>query len=308
MKKVLFCLFALVALAARGGEPQPMFLYYFNPDHMQVVYWTEYVEPVKTADNAEYFDEMHSAWAFQNDVRIHAKGYTKMLLNNGTMVDIKYVDEILKNANGEDMYPGELHCRPSIPSPGLRYAFVDRRKAPRREYEYGELFVIVHKDYMKNRLILKTQHLQTERPIPQNVIKQMERKYGMRCARSMQVSKIANRYTHGFIQFAGEYTKAPADPNNDYKKCLALEVLIDGNKVYAIERLGYYDDGYCTWNADDGGEYFPTYITAAFQGPRGLELCYEHGAPESRTVGMFFLRDGKLTEQNYTVYHSLIDE
>ena len=308
MRKILVCLFAVLVLTARGGEPQPMFLYYFNPDHMQVVYWTEYQEPQRTADNAEYFDQWYSAWALQNSVKTHADGYTKMVIGGGRLIDIKYKDELLKNPDGEDMYPGELHSRPSIPSPGLRFALVDRKQAPRREYDYGELFVILHKDYLNTHRMVKTEYTSGERPMPASVIRQMEQKYGMKAARSMQVGKIAGRYIQGFIQFAGEYKNAPVDANHDYKKALALEVLIDGSKVYTIEKLGYYDDGYCTWNADDGGEYCPTAICAAFEGPDGLDLCYEHGAPESRTVGMYHLRNGQFTEQNYAVYHAMVDE
>jgi hypothetical protein len=121
---------------------------------------------------------------------------------------------------------------------------------------------------------------------------------------------IDGRYTQGFIQFVGEYKKAPKDPNNDYKKALALEVITDGDSIYVQERLGYYDEASktCTWNADDGGDYCPTSIQAAFEGPKGLELCYCHGAPESVTVGMFFPRNGKLNELEYECYHALIDE
>ena len=126
----------------------------------------------------------------------------------------------------------------------------------------------------------------------------------------MICSTIDGRYTQGFIQFNGEYKNAPKDKDRDYKKALALEIVADGDKVYAFEELGYYETegGYCTWNADDGGEYCPTSICAAFEGPDGLELCYEHGAPESSTVGIFRVRDGQLTQTQYECYHRLIDE
>ena len=287
--------------------PLPMFLYYFNPGHMQVVYWTSYEEPKKDKDkdNAEYFDEMHSNWALQNGVRTHAAEYTKMV-DGSKLIDIKYVDEVLKNPDGEVMYGGELHSRPTIPSPGLRYALVNPKDAPKREYDFGEMFLILHRDYLKTRKMLKVSDVEGGKGLPQTVVKQMEKKYGMKAERSTLCCKIDGRYTFGIIQFQGEYKNAKS--KEDYKRALALEVLIDGDKIYPCEILGYFDNGYCTWNADDGGEYFPSDLLAVFEGPDGLELCFEHGAPESRTVGMMYLRDGKLNRQEYTVYHALIDE
>ncbi len=289
--------------------PLPMFLYYMNSSYMQTIYWTGVEEPKKDKDNAEYFDGMYASWSLQDMSRRNAAGYTKMLVGNNKWVDIKFIGEQLKNPDGEVMYGGELHSRPSIPSPGLRYALVNAKDAPKRDYEYGEFFIIVHQDYLKTRKVLNIETPKNVKPMPKAVIKQMEEKYGMKAGRSMICSKIDGRYTQGFIQFNGEYKNAPKDKNSDYKKALALEIVVEDDKVYAFEELGYYDttEG-CTWNADDGGEYCPTSIVAAFEGPDGLELCYEHGAPESSTVGIFRVRDGQLTQTQYECYHRLIDE
>lgn len=288
--------------------PLPMFLYYMNPTYMQTVYWTGVEQPKKDKDNADYFDGIYASWSLQDMSRRNAAGYTKMLIGE-KWVDIKYIGELLKNPDGEVMYNGELHSRPSIPSPGLKYAFVNPKDAPKKDYDYGEFFIIAHQDYLKTRKLLKIEYQQSEKPMPKAVIKQMEEKYGMKASRSLICSKIDGRYTQGFIQFSGEYKNAPKNKDNDYKKALALEIIVDGDKVYAFEELGYYDttEG-CTWNADDGGEYCPTGITAAFEGPDGLELCYEHGAPESSTVGIFRVRDGQLTQTQYECYHRMIDE
>ena len=290
--------------------PLPMFLYYMNPSYMQTIYWTGVEEPKKDKDNAEYFDGMYASWSLQEMSRRNAAGYTKMLVDDNKWVDIKYIGEQLKNPDGEVMYGGELHSRPAIPSPGLKYALVNPKDAPKRDYEYGEFYIIVHQDYLKTRKVLKIEIPKNVKPMPKAVIKQMEEKYGMKAGRAMICSTIDGRYTQGFIQFNGEFKNAPKDKDRDYKKALALEVVADGDKVYAFEELGYYETegGYCTWNADDGGEYCPTSICAAFEGPDGLELCYEHGAPESSTVGIFRVRDGQLTQTEYECYHRLIDE
>ena len=290
--------------------PLPMFLYYMNPSYMQTIYWTGVEEPKKDKDNAEYFDGMYASWSLQEMSRRNAAGYTKMLVDDNKWVDIKYIGEQLKDPDGKVMYGGELHGRASIPSPGLKYALVNPKDAPKRDYEYGEFYIIVHQDYLKTRKVLKIEIPKNVKPMPKAVIKQMEEKYGMKAGRSMICSTIDGRYTQGFIQFNGEFKNAPKDKDRDYKKALALEVVADGDKVYAFEELGYYETegGYCTWNADDGGEYCPTSICAAFEGPDGLELCYEHGAPESSTVGIFRVRDGQLTQTEYECYHRLIDE
>ncbi|MBQ9677079.1 MAG: hypothetical protein IJV44_02975 [Prevotella sp.] len=288
--------------------PLPMFLYFMNPQYMQMVYWTDAEKPKKDENNANYYADILSSWSLQDIFRRNAAGYTKMMIDD-KWVDIKYLGEQLTNPDGERMYGGELHGRASIPSPGLRYAFVNKKDIPKDEY-FGGMQVVVHKDYLTSRKQLKIESPQQEKPMPKAIVQQMEKRYGMKATRSLVCSKIDGRYTQGFIQFAGEYKNAPKDPNSKYKKALALEVITDGDSIYTEEQLGYYDEEskYPSWNADDGGEYCPTFILAAFEGPKGLELCYCHGAPESITVGMYFARNGKLNEVQYECYHAMVDE
>ena len=295
--------------AAVQSTPMPMFLYYFKPSAMQVVYWTETEEPVKSEDNAEYFDSWHDTWAQQEMVRRNAKDYTKMLIGGNKLVDIKALDEVLTNPDGEKMYSGELHSRPSIPAPGMRFALVNESDAPEREWDYGELFVILPKDYLASRKMLNIVYIEEEKPLPKEVVKKMEQRYGMKATRSVANCTIAGRYTFGGMQFDGEYKAVKKDKGDDSKHALALELLIDGDSIMVLEKIGYYEESYGpTWNADDGGEYFVSTVMAAFEGPDGLELCYEHGAPESRTVGMITMTNGQLEENEYVCYHALIDE
>ena len=50
--------------------PKPMFLYYFDPDHMQVVYWTGVQEPDRAwyekNDMLQYYDEALRRWMLFN--------------------------------------------------------------------------------------------------------------------------------------------------------------------------------------------------------------------------------------------------
>ena len=285
--------------------PKPMFLYYFDPDHMQVVYWTDAKEPDRTwyekNDMLEYYDEARKAWECFDAYRRNATGYTQMLLDDGKSVAIRCIGEQLKNPDGEDLYPGELHSRPTIPSMGMNYAFVNIADSL-RDHSFAQLHVIVHEAYMNSRRPLTAKLVSQYgkvKPLSKTVISQLEEQYGMKTERSEHTYTIGDRYTYGVLQFK---------PKN--KKVFALEVVTDGDKVYSYPVEGHYDESEAnsTWNVDDDGEYASSSIGAAFEGPEGLELCFEHRAPESATVGMLFLRDGKLLRNVYEVYHQLIDE
>ena len=290
-----------VAEAAPDTTPKPMFLYALGNNYMQMVYWTGVKEPQKTKDNAEYFDESHHYWALQEGFRRNAAQYTKMLISS-KLVDIKYIGESLKNPDGEEMYGGELHGRESIPSPGLRYAFAndkDKRK------DLGGFYIVVTESYLQSRKLLDMKSVNNQR-MPKEVVKQLETEYKMKASRSKLVCKT-DRYSYGIVQFEGAY-RTKKEYGETRQTALALEVLTDGDKVYSYPVEGYYEPKLGpTWNVDDDGEYIPSYITA-FEGPNGLECCYEHGAPESLTVGMFYIVNGKMVMEEYEMYHVLIDE
>ena len=269
----------------RDTTPKPLFLYYFDPDHMQVVYWTDPQEPDSLFDS----------------YRRNAAGYTQLLVDDGKSVAIHSIGEQLKNPDGENLYPGELHSRPTIPSMGMNYALVNLADSL-RGHPYGQLHVIVHEDYMKThkRLVTKLESpFDNDKPLPNAVISQLEEQYGMKTQRSELTYSIGDRYTYGVLQFK------PKD-----KKVFALEVVTDGDKVYSYPVEGHYEENNnnSTWNVDDDGEYFSSIIGAAFEGPDGLEFTFEHRAPESATVGMFYLRDGKLVCEKLECYHQLVDE
>lgn len=285
--------------------PMPMFLYYMSPDYMQIVYWTGLDEPDKAEydrqDMTEYYEGNHQNWALQDGARRRAAGYTKLFVGSDKYVPVRYVGEVLKNPDGEDMYGGELHSRSCIPSPGLKYELVNVSDTL-RDHHYGEMFVIAHDEYLKTRKPLKTEQLSTYdkvKPFASNVVQLLENQYGMKTERSQQSVRIGDRYVYGVVQFKPEGSRV-----------IALEVVVDGDKVYSYPMEGNCEEGdmNSVWNVDDGGEYFSSAVCAAFEGPDGLEICFEHRAPESCTVGLFLLRDGKLLRDEYEVYHQMIDE
>ena len=300
-------IYALKSVQDESALP-PMFLMATSDGLLQMVYWTDTEEPVYSDDNADFFDEMHREWALQNKLRSNVRQYTKLVVNGDQTSDMRYVDEILLNPDGEKIYPGELHGRPGIPSPGARFDLIGEEVTDGDELPG---IVLVTDDYLSSHKLMTIKQASEDevQPLPAPVIRQMEQKYGMRVERSQQCYIIGDRYTYGVLQFEGEYKHPVKNIDPDTKAALALEIIIDGDKVYSCPVEGWYlpDEG-PIWNVDDGGEYFPSYIVAAFDGQQGPELYFLRWAPESATTGMMRIVNGRLDRQVYAVYHSLIDE
>ena len=290
--------------------PLPMFLIGDDGKYMQMLYWARVEEPQKGDDADDWVEVMHKRWERQEMFRRNAAQYTNLLTEKG-IVKVKFIDEVLKDPDGDTPSIGEIHGREQIPSLCARFDFVN----PKQKVDGSNWGLVIATDsYLNSRKRLDVKSSQGSDynypKLPADIVKQLETKYGMKAERSSKTCIIGDRYTMGAIEFKGEYKNAPKDPNDsDRKFALALEVLIDSGKVSCVlEQLGYYDDEYgSAWNADADG-YIPNSIEAAFEGPKGLELCYTHGAPESFCIGMLFPRDGKLIELEYECYHCMIDE
>ena len=293
--------------------PLPMFLVGSDGQYKQMLYWANVEEPQRSEGDEDYFDDWHKRWELQEMFRRNAAQYTNLLTANG-IVKMKFIDEVLKDPDGNTPSIGEIHGRDEIPSLCARFDYVNPKDKPREEYRSdGWGLVLVTDAYLSTRKRLDVKSLQDEGynfpKLPAEIVKQLETKYGMKAEESSQTYTIGDRYTMGAVEFKGEYKNAPKDKYDaDRKFALAVEVLMDGNKVCVLEQLGYYDPEYgSSWNADADG-YIPNDIVAAFEGPKGLELCYTHSAPESYCIGMLFPRDDKLVELEYEMYHSMVDE
>ena len=292
--------------------PLPMFLIGDDGKYMQMLYWISINEPDKEAYQNECgtldgFETCHKSWELQDMFRRNAAQYTNLLVNDKT-VKVKFIDEVLKDPDGNQPSIGQIHGREGIPSLCARFDFADAKN----KGESGWGSVIVTDSYLQSRKRLTIKSCANDYvypKLPDDIVKQLEKAYGMKANSSSKLNIIDNRYIHGTIEFKGEYKNAPKDKyDEDRKFALALEVLIDSGKVYKMEKLGYYSPEYgSTWNADADG-YISNDIVAAFEGPKGLELCYTHGAPESYCVGMIYLRDGKLIEHEYEMFQTLVDE
>ena len=289
--------------------PLPMFLIGGDGKYMHMLYWANIEEPQKSEGDEDYFDAWHKSWELQEMFRRNAAQYTNRLLGDD-IKKIKFVDEVLKDPDGNTPSIGEIHGREEIPALCARFDFVNPKDKNPDEPTWG--VVICTDSYLNSRKQLKIKGVDVVDSYPElsaDIVKKMEKEYGMKAENSKKLGIIDGRYIHGTIEFKGEYKNAPKDKYDaDRKYALALELIIDSDKVYKLEQLGYYDPTYgSTWNADADG-YIPNDIVAAFEGPKGLELCYVHGAPESFCVGMLYLRDGKLIEHQYEIFHALVDE
>ena len=291
--------------------PLPMFLIGNDGQYMQMLYWANIEEPQRSEGDDNYFDAWHKSWELQEMFRRNAAQYTN-LLDGDKVIKIEYVDEVLKDPDGNTPSIGEIH-RKEIPSLCARFECVNPKDKRSDEFVVdGWGLVICTDSYLNSRKQLAVREMDddgTYPKLPADIVKQLEKEYGMKTATSSQLQLIGGRYVHGTVEFEGEYKNGPKDPyNKDRRYALALEVLIDSGKIYKYEQYGYYDEEYgCTWNADADG-YNSNDIVAAFEGPKGLELCFTHGAPESFCVGMVYLRDGQLVEHQYEMYHALVDE
>ena len=290
--------------------PLPMFLVGSDGKYMQMLYWADIEEPKESEDNDDYFEASHKRWEFQEMFRRNAAMYTNMIVGGDKITKVKFIDEVLKDPDGNRPSIGQIHGREEIPSLCARFDYANAKDKKGDGANWGT--VIVTDSYLNSRRLLSLKSCAKNYEYPKldaTIVKQLEKEYGMKAKASSKIAIIDNRYIHGTVEFEGEYKNAPKDPYDEERKFgLAVEVLIDSAKVYKLEQLGYYSPEWgTTWNADADG-YISNDIVAAFEGPKGLELCYSHGAPESYCVGMIYLRDGKLIEHEYEMYQTLVDE
>ena len=283
---------------------RPMFIWMQDGKNLQMHYWAGLDKPVKNKDNAEFFDSANVvAWEIEESFRRNRASYTKLLGENNKCLGIKYTAEVLKDPDGKDASYGEIHGREGIPAAGLKYEFTDKKFNAR---QMSGFYVAVTDEYLASRKLIDMRRLQNVKPLPANVIKQLEGEYKMKTAKSQLLSQ-GNKYSYGILQFKGKY-KTAKEFGQKVDKCLALEVVMAGDKVYSFPVEGYIYEGMSTWHADDDGEYYGCQITL-FEAPDdAIEIAYIEGAPESITTGMYYIRDGKMTRERYEVYHTLVDE
>ena len=215
--------------------PMPMFLMGQDKQYGLMLYWTDLEEPQKTDDNDDYFETSHQLWTLQDMFRRNKTAYTNMLMD-GKFVKIKFVDEVLKDPDGNTPSIGECH-RPEIPSLCARFDYADPKEKKQSDYggyQWGG--VIVTDGYLQSRKHLPVVYDESEwdkpKPLPETVVAQLKKKYGMEVERMRLVATIGDSCLWGTLQFKGQYKNAPKDGfYGSDPVALALDVLIVGDKV-----------------------------------------------------------------------------
>ena len=232
--------------------PLPMFLIGDDGKYMQMLYWISINEPDKEAYQNECgtldgFEACHKSWELQDMFRRNAAQYTNLLVNDKT-VKVKFIDEVLKDPDGNQPSIGQIHGREGIPSLCARFDFADAKN----KGESGWGSVIVTDSYLQSRKRLTIKSCANDYvypKLPEDIVKQLEKAYGMKANSSSKLNIIDNRYIHGTIEFKGEYKNAPKDKyDEDRKFALALEVLIDSGKTWLLQsRIRIHLECRCRW-------------------------------------------------------------
>lgn len=278
----------IVEVKSANPKIVPTFVYFFDKDHMQVVYW----------NSLEEMEEITESYDMQKEVQAKADQYTKMVVND-KLVNLKLVEERLKDEEGNDLYPGCL-ARKGISLPGLKYT-LENPNLNLKPSEWGTMYVLVTDEFVDKHELLPIQRNawrseEMDKPLSADVIQSLESEYGMECQRSHIVCQVLDRFTFGILQFKVKEEKA-----------LALKVLVDGDKVYSLPDEGSLYENEPTWNVDDGGIYLPIQVLNVFDGPEGPVVCFNKWAPESCTTGFLTLEDGKLVEHRQAMYYVQVD-
>ena len=191
--------------------PMPMFIMGTDKEgYLQVLYWSHIEEPQKTDDNDSWYEEYRQSWALQEMFRRNIADYTNLLSDGGKVIKLKFVDEVLKNPDGNRPSIGERHGRNTIPSLCARFTYANPKDKLEETWKGS---VIVTDNYLKSRKRLNIEYDQSEwdkpKALPDFAVKQLEKQYGMKVERMRLCATIGGRYIWGKLQFKGEYKNAP---------------------------------------------------------------------------------------------------
>ena len=248
--------------------PLPMFLIGNDGQYMQMLYWSNIEEPQKSEGDDEYFDDWHRSWEYQEMFRRNAAQYTNLIRDN-KIVKIKFIDEVLKDPDGKAPSTGEIH-RQEIPSLCARFDCVNSKD---KNLGDGESLID------RWGLVICTDSYLNSRKMLR--IKSCQNEdYNYPKLSGDVVSQLEKEYgmkaktTAQTCIIANRYTMGVVEFEGEYKNA-PKDKYDKFNKIFIDEKE----------------------VT-----------CYTHGAPESFCVGMIYLRDGKLVEHQYEMYHALVDE
>lgn len=281
-------------LTVCGSDGLPVVFSLLNEDgNPKVAYWCSINHTEGTAEEQD-----------QQLFREHMKDYT-VAIDGNIKYNVRYKSELLPEDNEDDWTKGVTTgmLGATLRMAGVTYEFTSaaaKRNANDPEMGLSDM-VITTKTFADEHPILsveRTGEYDDEgraKPMPSDIVSQLEKRYGQKCTRSELGYRIGGRYTYGVMQF-----EAQGD------KMLGLEVLTDGQQIWTMEMWGNCSEGpeSSVWNVDDGGEYFLSGIMAACEGKDGVPiLFFERSAPESQSPGWMTVKDGKIVRSYMTMYY-----
>ena len=160
--------------------PLPMFLIGSDDKYMHMLYWAYIEEPKLTEDNAEYAEGMHKRWELQEMFRRNAAKYTNKIVGD-KIVKVKYIDEVLKDPDGNIPSIGQIHGRGEIPSLCARFDYANPKDKNVEDPSWGP--VIVTDSYLNTRKLLSLKSCVKDDGYPKldaEIVKQLEKEYGMK--------------------------------------------------------------------------------------------------------------------------------
>ena len=209
--------------------PLPMFIIGGDSKYMHMLYWANLDEPnadkyKEDCGTLDGFDVLHKRWELQEMFRRNAAQYTNFIVGD-KIKKVRFVDEVLKDPDGNTPSIGEIHPLEGIPALCGRFEFVNPKDKDADDPQWGP--VLVTDSYLKSRkqLALKSCAMGYDSipPLPADIVKKMEKEYGMKAARTTKLTVIGDRYIHGTIEFQGEY-KTPDELDEIFLDLLGQEL------------------------------------------------------------------------------------
>ena len=180
--------------------PLPMFLIGSDGKYMQMLYWVNIEEPQRSEGEEDIFDVWKKSWELQEMFRRNAAQYTN-LLDGDKAYKIRFVDEVLKDPDGNTPSIGEIHGREEIPSLCARFEYVNPKEKKHEEFRIdGWGLVIVTDSYLNSRKQLTVKEMDndgTYPKLPTDIVKQLEKDNRVAQATNLDQSGTRMELTQG---------------------------------------------------------------------------------------------------------------
>lgn len=265
----------------------PAFLYYYSPENMHVVLWTDIYRPDGGSSSAARAQML--SWQRQELLRRNAAAYTRLHIGTDWAEQVVFNGEELSAPDGSDLDIAVLH-NSYTPSAALSFAFRHEKHAalPTPPDTAGAMYVLTTAAWTDTHRPLAIKgnpwHSKADdKPLPQTTVTSFEHTFSQKAVRSHTICSIDRKWLYGIIEF-----------RSDDGTAIIADVLDLGDTSVATQ----FNDA----------DTIQRRILAAFNGPQGPELYYEHTTAENTDVGVLTVADGMLRHQTLATYSRPVGE